>query len=380
MAAVSELQIPNARLLQTALETRAALEACRRELAAAAADPANDHAANTSAIEAMQHEAAAQIAVLHQEIELRRKLDGALRAHDTAAASDAWAALKTHRRANGGRYGAALTLPVAEPCKGLRRLKPVQRPDSADAAADLITGVFEAGKPPDYCAIADSSGDAGGLSYGKHQAAERRGGLYRMLDRYVHATDPAPDPRAKAEIRTHLRKFNRTRNRYDGSAADRAAFKRTLKEACSDPAMRKVQDDFFAADYLEPARAAAAKLCVRSPLGLAMLYDIAVQSGPARIAGPLRKGEPLAARAMKRLKTPKASRVRPCDPDGPTEAEFLQALNDERRAFLESLPGDAAKSTYRSDFFDGVLKAGDLGLDRDFVVRGVPVKGLAKGA
>ena len=69
----------------------------------------------------------------------------------------------------------------------------------------------------------------------------------------------------------------------------------------------------------------------------------------------------------------------PCDPDSPDEPdepEFLQALNDERRKYVTSLGRDAAKSTDREDFFDDMLAAGNTELDRDFVLRGIPVKGL----
>lgn len=248
-------------------------------------------------------------------------------------------------------------------------MRKVRAPQSPEAMSDLITGVFE-GREPDYCAVAGSPTDAGGLSYGKHQAAKKKGGLHRMLSAYVDQTDPQPDAAVKTRVAAQLTKFSATHDLYKGSASDRVAFKAALRSACADPAMRKTQDDFFAANYMAPAQQSAQALCVTSGLGRAMLYDLAIQSGPGRI-------DTLAPRAMKQLGKAKDGACSPGDPDGPDEPELLQALNDQRRKYVTSLGGDAAKSTYREDFFDDMLDAGNTELDQDFVLRGIPVKSLA---
>lgn len=66
------------------------------------------------------------------------------------------------------------------------------------------------GREPDCCAVADSPTDAGGLSYGKHQAAEKKGGLYQMLSDRVARIDPVPDTDVRAGIETHLAKFSKS--------------------------------------------------------------------------------------------------------------------------------------------------------------------------
>lgn len=133
--------------------------------------------------------------------------------------------------------------------------------------------------------------------------------------------------------------------------------------------MRAAQDVYFAATYMAPAQASADALCVRSNLGKSMLYDLAIQSGPARL-------KTLAPKAMKAPSNAKDAACRPCNPDGPSEADFLDASNDERRSYVESLGGDAAKSVYREDFFADMLDAGNADLGQVFVIKGLPVKGL----
>lgn len=360
----------NARMLDGCRANQRALDDASQRIDAKRLDPAYAHPENAKKLDAIAQQVTTQKATLQEEIAAREKLADALKAKDKAAEQQARADLKAIRTAHAKQYGKAQTVTVCEPCvdRKLAALRKVRTPDSPEAMADLVTGVFE-GREPDYCAVGDSATDPGGLSYGKHQAAEKKGGLHKMLSAYVGHTDPAPDATSKAAIDAQLAKFSATHDLYEGSATDRATFKKALKSACADPAMQRTQDDFFADEYMTPAKASAESLCVSSGLGQAMLYDLAIQSGPSRV-------KTLTPKAMKQLGKPAATACSPCDPDGPSEADFLQALNDQRRKYVAGLGGDAAKSTYREDFFDDMLSSGNTDLKQDFVVRGLPVKGL----
>lgn len=364
------LQKSNQRLLGSAKANLDYLQTTEKRIAERLADPAYDHAANREALNTLAEQASEQERVLEAEIEIRKQLDVALKNNDKVAITAAREALKTHRAENKTEYGTSNSVQVCQKCmnRALSHLHQVKKPGSVPAMVDLITGVFE-GREPDYCAIADSSTDAGGLSYGKHQAAEKKGGLYTMLNNYVNCKDPEPTPAIKDKLADQLDKFSKNHTAYEGDAADRASFKTALREACTDPAMIKTQDDFFASGYMAPAMDSADELCIKSPLGKAMLYDMAIQSGPGRI-------NTLAPKAMKKLGAKADAGCSPCDPDGPSETDFLKALNDKRRAYVTKLGGDAAKSTYREDFFDDQLAAGNTNLGQDFVIRGIPVKGL----
>ena len=360
----------NNRLLQSGERNLEQLRQAEQRIATRRLDPEYQHPANRERLDALAAKVEEQQAVLAEEIDIRQELAEAIKSEDKVAQQIARDKLKALRVAHSSDYGKSASVSVCVKCidKKLAAAKKVRKPESPAAMSDLITGMFE-GKEPDYCAVADSPSDAGGLSYGKHQAAEKKGGLHKMLSAYVQQTDPAPDAAVKVKIAAQLEKFSEGHDAYLGSAADRVAFKSAMKTACGDPAMRRAQDDFFEAGYMKPAMESAEELCVKSSLGRAMLYDLAIQSGPGRI-------DTLAPKAMKRLGKDKDAACRPCDPEGPSEPEFLQALNDERRAFVSGLGGDAAKSVYREDFFDDMLQAGNVDLKQDFVLRGIPVKGL----
>jgi Glycosyl hydrolase family 46 len=362
----------NQRLLNTGRANLEQLEANTEKLKARLADPDYKHAINQAKGDEILARANTQHAILEQEIAIRERLAAGYEAKNPINIESAKVLLAEHRAANPKYYTKKEpTGAVCTPCvvKEMDRMSKVQRPANEAEALDGITGVFE-GRIPDYCAVADSPTDAGGLSYGKHQAAEKKGGLYKMLKGYSDQTDPAPIAATKEKIDKHLALFSKSHNSYDGSATQRKEFKETLKSACADPAMKAAQDKFFYDDYMKPALEKAEATCVGSSLGKSMYYDIAIQSGPGRISS-------LSKKAMATLKS-KSTQVQPCDPNGPTEDEFLQAMNDERRKFVTGLGGDAAKSTYREDFYDTMLSSENTSLAKDFVVKGVPFLGLGR--
>jgi hypothetical protein len=271
---------------------------------------------------------------------------------------------------------------VGNPCipcmtKKMTRVKPSLMPRNAEEAANDITGIFEGGKP-DYCALADNPGDAGKLSYGKHQASETSGNLKDMLQRYSNSTGPAPDPALKTQMDDQLKHFSANGESYQGTAAQRTALKQLLKKACKDPAMQKTQDDFFNEMFLDPAVARASKFGVSSPLGKAMYYDMEIQGG-GLVDG-------FSKHALKKWSdengvNPPATGCAPNDPNGPDEKTFLYLVNAERRKTMENSSNALYKSTtWRPDNLDQLLDQDNLDLSKNFTLLGQPVNGLPQQA
>ncbi len=361
----------NQRMIAGTQRTLDQLGEAQSRIVAMKANPDYDHPALQKQLDDMAAGMADKQIAARDEIAARQELDTALKANDKPGAAAARAKLAAVRTAHPRSYGKGGSISYCAPCttKKLDAVKKVRRPQTPEQASDLITGVFE-GREPDYCAVADSPTDAGKLSYGKHQASETSGNLYAMLDQY--AKSPNADPAMKATMTTRLGQFSKDHNSYNGSAADRAAFKSELKQACKDPAMQATQDDYFNRNFRQTSLDRATSRCVSSPLGKAMFYDMGIQSGPTG-------NETMMRSAMTKLGHKADAKAQPCDPSGPTESEYLQSLNDSRRAYVTNVGGDAAKSTYREDFFDALLKDGNTSLTKDFVVKGVPVKGIPGG-
>lgn len=366
----------NARMLASDKANLDGFAAAHAKVAAQRDKPDFQNPASQAQLDRIDSDLTRQESELKDEIAIRQQLDDAYKAKDTDAQAAAKQALADFREAHKDDYNKAGSIAVCMPCvrKALGEVK--HGFTSPEQVSNFITGSFEGGHP-DYCTVADDPNDTGGgLSYGKHQAAEKPGSLSKMLKRY--AQDPTADPVKKAAIAHRLTQFTtvtitddkgkkHSHEEYSGTPAERAQFRQELKNACSDPAMQRCQDGYFHDEYMVPAMNAAQADCVSSPLAQSMYYDNNVQGG----LDTCRK------KAKQKFGNG-AVRCKPCDPNGPSEAEFLQALSDARRAYVTAPWQSAAtkSTTYREDFFDAQLKAGNLDLSQDFSVMGNPVKGL----
>ena len=201
------------------------------------------------------------------------------------------------------------------------------------AVIDAIVSLFESNAPARYDAIARSATDAGGLSYGKHQAALVGGSLFRLISQYCSA----PGATHADALRPYLPRME---------AADRSldqddALVAILKAAATDPVMQDVQDDYFYAHYMTPALEEAAKLGFQTALGCAILYDSFVQGSWS--TGANIKGKTIAVAGA---------------PTAENEKAWLTAYLQTRRAWLVSRGADLARSVYRIDALNGLLTAG----------------------
>ena len=115
--------------------------------------------------------------------------------------------------------------------------------------------------------------------------------------------------------------------------------------------MHTVQDQFFEADYFDPAIQAAGRAGLTTPLAQTVVFYSFIQGGwlvvERRVLGQ-------------------------CGPVSQTvpEEQWVGRYLEERREWLKSLGGVLAHSTYRMDTFAGLMAEGKFQLDLPLEVRG----------
>lgn len=205
------------------------------------------------------------------------------------------------------------------------------------ATIDAIVSIFESERPGDYGAVARDPNDAGGLSYGKHQAALTKGTLYRLLSQYcetegaLHAADFAPYmPRVKAGDRS----LDTDKGIYN-----------LLKTAAADPVMQKVQDAFFSASYMKPALDKWKSLGFSQALSAGVIYDSYIHSGGLNMAKRTieRAGEPTADNEKEWIRAYVAVRKEWLTANYPNTAVRMRtfealAASEDKRAWALDLP------------------------------------------
>lgn len=123
-----------------------------------------------------------------------------------------------------------------------------------------------------------------------------------------------------------------------------------LRACADDPVMRDVQDGFFDDSYWQPAVRAAARLGIRLPLGVAIVYDGWVHGCWGAMRDRTDRGG-----------SPRQS----------GEMEWLERYVETRRDWLASHANPLLRRTvYRMDAFRGLMDQGFWGLELPLVVRG----------
>jgi chitosanase len=139
------------------------------------------------------------------------------------------------------------------------------------ATIDAIVSIFESERPGDYGAIARDPNDAGGLSYGKHQAALTKGTLFNLISDYCQAGEA----QCAAEFQPFLPKIEARDRALDNDKTLYAL----LKKAALDPVMQRVQDLFFNDSYMKPALTKWQELGFQTALAAGVIYDSYIHSG-----------------------------------------------------------------------------------------------------
>lgn len=219
----------------------------------------------------------------------------------------------------------------------------LQLPATQCQAAKAIVNVFETGEVRGhYGAVTVLPGDTGRLTYGRSQTTLGSGNLHLLIERYCGAVGARFGARLRAWLPALASRSH---------AADTDTKLHNLLRACADdPVMRDVQDSFFDEVYWQPALRAATRLGIRSPLGVAVVYDSWVHGSWA----PLRERTNAAGTLAH---------------DG--EHEWVRRYVRLRRDWLATHPNALLRTTvYRMDAFLRLIEQEAWGLPLPLVVRG----------
>jgi chitosanase len=140
--------------------------------------------------------------------------------------------------------------------------------------ADELVNVFEYGSPaPRYDAV-EALGDGRGYTCGKIGLTTSSTEVLTVVEAYVAKVSGSRLGRHVPRLRELAERGSGDTSGLDGFADDWAA-------AAKDPAFRAEQDALADRLTFAPALTAARRLGIRTPLGVAVLYDTAVQHGTA---------------------------------------------------------------------------------------------------
>lgn len=213
-------------------------------------------------------------------------------------------------------------------------------------AAKAIVNLFETGSVRgDYGQVTLLPGDTGRLTYGRAQTTLGSGNLNLLVTRYCGT----PGARFAARLRAWLPALASR-----AAAADNDQKLHNVLRACADdPVMRDVQDAFFDEVYWDPAARAAAKMGIRSPLGVAVVYDSWVHGS----WGPVRD-RTSAGGTLQQL----------------GEHEWIRRYVHTRREWLATHPNALLRQTvYRMDAFQRLIALDAWSLPLPLVVRGAEI-------
>ncbi len=224
-------------------------------------------------------------------------------------------------------------------------------------AIDCVLSIFETGKIPSAKSYATCTilADGAGISYGKHQCTDRAGSLDAVVKSYIQKGGKLAN---ELEARLPLLTSNAsTKVPPKGPwGADVTNLVQLLREAGKDPIMWAAQDEVFDRDYFAPALNHAKDIGLTTALGLLVVYDTCIHSGPGRVA---------THRAAFPEKSPK---------NGGDEKAWVKAYINVRRAWLAGNSNPLVQKTvYRQDAMLDLIKADNWDLRLPFTVRRVTV-------
>jgi chitosanase len=211
--------------------------------------------------------------------------------------------------------------------------------------AQAIVNVFETGSVRGDCGrVTLLPGDPGHLTYGRSQTTLASGNLHLLVKAYC----AAPRAAYAAELQPYLAPLAERDLRLDHDLA----LRRLLRAAGQDPVMQETQDGFFDRVYWAPAVAAARHCRVRTPLGMAVVYDGKIHGSFERMRDRVNDaGGPIAGSG--------------------DEARWITDYIATRRAWLAGhrIP-ILRKTVYRMDCFAGLAQKGNWTLALPIVVLG----------
>jgi hypothetical protein len=209
--------------------------------------------------------------------------------------------------------------------------KPMDEQERIRVAAFNITAAWEGDKG--YANY--QTYDTGLISYGRFQFTLAAGSLARVLDGYLAA--------ATSPVAQQLRVYQQRVDARDASLRTDETFKQLMIEAAAEDEMRDAQDEVVIKSYWNPSQDSVNVRGIVTPVGQALLFDMAIQHGP---------GNMLIQTAEAFYGAPPKSRL---GENGINEQQLISRVAIERRDFLYRL---ADKQN-----LPGVKKRGDFWID-----------------
>ena len=213
--------------------------------------------------------------------------------------------------------------------------------------AQSIVNLFETGSVlGNYGSVTVIAGDTGHLTFGRSQTTLASGNLLNLLQRYCD-NDGAS---FGARLKPWLPRFAAVDLLLDGELR----LHNLLRATADDPIMRETQDVFFDEVYWRPAARTAANLGIKSPLGVAVVYDSTVHGSWTKMRDrTIQQAGSIAALG---------------------ERDWIAAYVAARHAWLAGHPrSDLRKTVYRMEAFQRLIDQGYWGLELPLVVHGAEV-------
>jgi chitosanase len=218
--------------------------------------------------------------------------------------------------------------------------------------ADQLVSVFENDNPAIQYDYVEDLGDGRGITAGRAGFCSGCGDMLEVVRRYAEV---APD----SDLAGYVSELKAA---ADGDDADLDGLDAAWRRAAADARFRAIQDAVVEQFYFGPAAALAAGNGLRTALGVAVLYDTAVQHGTGSDHDSVRG---IVDRTNEAMNGSPAA--------GVDEVAWLGTFLGQRRKVLEN-PSSAAtakawgESTGRVDALEALLRQGELALVAPLVV------------
>ena len=222
---------------------------------------------------------------------------------------------------------------------------------------DCVLAIFETGKIPTAASYSTCTilKDGAGISYGKHQCTDKSGSLDLVVKKYIELGGAQAS--ALQPFLPYLAANKSTAEKPGGPyTAETQSLINILKTAGQDPIMHQAQDHVFDQNYFMPAVNHAKDAGLTTALGLLVMYDTCIHSGPGRVG---------THRAAFPEKSPK---------NGGDERAWVRAYVGARKAWLLGNSNPLVQRTvYRMEAFEKLMADGNWDLVVPVAVRGVKI-------
>ena len=206
--------------------------------------------------------------------------------------------------------------------------------------AEALVNIFETGEVlGDYSQVTLIAGDTGHLTFGRSQTTLGSGNLNELMQRYC-ANSGA---RFGSRLASYLPRFVARDLKLDKELKLHNLF----RASADDNVMRDTQDTFFDETYWQPAAQTAERLKIRSPLGVALVYDSFVHGS---------------WKLMSNRTTQKVG-----DVSSASEQKWIVAYATRRAWLAENTRADLRATVYRMDTFQRLIDQGYWGLELPLV-------------